>query len=208
MDPPISWLRRHVSRHRTLAGELAFELIVVFIGVTAAFALENLRQAREEASYRQRMVSALRASLDDWAGHGAEIDRQTAALIRNFDIARKRGETVPLPMYRESGGERPPTRAWDGIVATGAARALDPTLFFSLARFYTRADSFGDRYQRYNSFTELQVLPYVSDMQRFYRPSGRLKPEYAAYVDRLRDLNREMHSQVVEAAALRDSLPR
>ena len=208
MDHPSSWLRRHVARHRTLAGELAFELIVVFVGVTAAFALENFREAREEASYQQRMVSGLRASLDDWADHGAEVDRQTAALLRGFDLARRRGETAPLPVYRESGGERPPTKAWDGIVATGAARALDPALFFKLARFYSRADSFGDRYQRYNSFTETQVLPYISDTRRFYDESGRLKPEYAAYVDRLRDLNREMHSQVIEAAALRDSLPR
>jgi len=178
------------------------------VGVTAAFALENFREAREEASYRHRMVSALRASLDDWSGHGTDVDRQTAELLRNFDAARQRGEAASLPVYRESGGERPPTRAWDGIIATGAARALDPALFFRLARFYSRADSFGDRYLRYNDFTESQVLPYLADIRRFYDSAGRLKPEYAAYVDRLRDLHREMHSQVIEAATLRDSLPR
>ena len=208
VDNRTSWLRRHIARHRTLAGEFAFELIIVFVGVTAAFALQNFREARDEASYRHRMVSALRASLDDWAVHGTDIDRQTAAMLRKFDAARQRGDAAPLPIYRESGGERPPTKAWDGIVATGAARALDPALFFRLARFYSRADSFGDRYLRYNSFTESQVLPSLGDGHRFYDESGRLKPEYAAYVDRLRDLNHEMHSQVIEAAELRDSLPR
>lgn len=183
-------------------------MIIIFVGVTAAFALENYRQTREEASYRHQMVSALRASLDDWSGHGTDVDRETAAMLRNFDAARKRGEAAPLPIYRESGGERPPTRAWDGIVATGAARALDPALFFRLARFYSRADSFGDRYLRYNIFTESEVLPYVGDTERFYDQGGRLRPRYAAYVDRLRDLNREMHAQVIEAAALSNSLPR
>jgi hypothetical protein len=183
-------------------------LIVVFVGVTAAFAMENYRQNSEDMSYREQMVSALRTSLDDWAGHGKDIDRLTGRLLGDFDAATKRGERPPLPIYRESGGERPPTKAWDGIVATGAARALDPELFFQLARFYNRADSFGERYLRYNEFTETQVLPYLNDTDRFYGPNGRLKPEYAAYVDRLRDLKREQHSQVVEAAELRDTLPR
>lgn len=208
VEQRTSWLRRHGARHRTLLGEFAFELMIVFVGVTAAFALENLRQAREEAAYRHRMVAALRASLDDWTVHGGVIDRQISEMLRDFDAVRAKGEEPPLPVYRETGGERPPTKAWDGIVATGAARSLDPELFFRLARFYSRADSVGDRYQRYNNFSEERVLPYVADRDIFYDRSGSLKPEFAAYVDRLRDLNREERAIVLEAASLRDALPR
>lgn len=201
------FLRRHVARHRTLLGEFAFELIIVFVGVTAAFALENYRQAREDAQYQHAMVGELRASMGDFATHGEAIDRQITTLLSDFDEARKEGKDPLLPIYREHGGERPPTRPWDGIVATGAARSLDPKLFFRLALFYSRADSFGERYERYNMFTEERVLPYVNDPAIFY--DGRqLKPEYAAYVDRLRDLQVEMHALVVEAAQLSNSLPR
>ena len=208
MGQPSSWLGRHVARHRTRLEEFAFELIIVFVGVTGAFALENFREAREESIYRQRMVAALRASLNDWSVHGGEIDHQITEMLRNFDEARARGEEAPLPIYRETGGERPPTKAWDGIVATGAARSLDAELFFRLARFYSRADSVGDRYQRYNSFSEERVLPYVSDKSAFYDRNGKLKPEFAAYVDRLRDIHREERAIVTEAASLRDALPR
>jgi hypothetical protein len=190
-----------------LVGEFAFELFIVFVGVTAAFALENYREARQEASYRHAMVGGLRASLNDWTTHGAEIDLQITKLLRDFDESRKQGKTPPPPVYRESGGERPPTRAWDGIVATGATRSLDPTLFFRLATFYNRADSFGDRYLRYNVFTEERVLPYLGNAHTFYDDTRHLRPEYAAYVDRLRDLHREVHALVVLAAKLRDSLP-
>jgi len=154
------------------------------------------------------MVAALRASLDDWTVHGGVIDRQIREMLRDFDAARTRGEEPPLRVYRETGGERPPTKAWDGIVATGAARSLDPELFFRLARFYSRADSVGDHYQRYNNFSEERVLPYVADRDAFYDRSESLKPEFAAYVDRLRDLNREERAIVLEAASLRDALPR
>jgi hypothetical protein len=196
------------SDYRSLIGEFAFELIIVFVGVTAAFALENYRQARQEAAYRQAMLGGLRESMEDFATHGADIDRHIAILLRNFDAATKQGKMPPLPVYRESAGERPPTRAWDGIVATGATRSLDPALFFRLARFYGRAESFGDRYLRYNNFTEERVLPYVGDQRTFYDSSGHLKPEYAAYVDRLRDLGREDHAMVIEAAEIQKSLPR
>jgi hypothetical protein len=205
---PSSWLGRHVARHRTLLGEFAFELIIVFVGVTGAFALENFREAREEAAYRKRMVAALRASLDDWSLHGREINQQVTGMLRNFDEGRAKGDEPALPVYRETGGERPPTKAWDGIIATGAARSLDPDLFFRLARFYSRADSVGDRYQRYNSFSEERVLPYASDKAVFYGRDGKLKPEFAAYVDRLRDIRREEEAIVVEAGNLRDALPR
>lgn len=207
MGQGSSWLRRHVVQHRTLIGEFAFELIIVFVGVTAAFALENYRQAREDAAYQRAMVGELRASMADFATHGAGIDRHITTLLNDFDEARKQGKTPSVPIYRESGGERPPTRPWDGIVATGAARSLDPKLFFRLAVFYSRADSFGDRYLRYNTFTEDRVLPYLNDPTVFYE-GGHLKPEYSAYVDRLHDLKREMHALVVEAAELSDSLPR
>jgi hypothetical protein len=197
-----------VTRHQELLGRFAFELVIVFVGVTAAFALENAREAREEAEYQDRMVAALRASLEDWAVHGGQIDRQIGSMLRDFELARRGGQQAALPVYRESGGERPPTRAWDGIVATGAARALEPQLFFRLARFYSRADSFGDRYIRYNIFTEERVLPHAKEPKSFYQEGNRLRPEFAAYVDRLRDLQREERALVAEAAELRDALPR
>ncbi|HET9337209.1 MAG TPA: hypothetical protein VFO12_12475 [Sphingomicrobium sp.] len=197
-----------IDGHRDLIGRFAFELVIIFVGVTAAFALENAREARAETQYRVQMVDALRTSLDDWAAHGTEIERQIDALLREFNLARQQQRQPTLPVYRESGGERPPTRAWDGIVATGAARALDPKLFFRLARFHGRADSLGDRYIRYNNFSEERVLPYTSQPSAFYDEQGQLKPEYAAYVDRLRDLRREHHALIAEAAQLRDALPR
>lgn len=203
----VGQLRGWLERHRDLIGRFTFELVIIFVGVTAAFALENARQTREEAQYRVQMVSALRTSLDDWAVHGLEVDRQIDGLLNQFDLSRRRQRQPSLPVYRERGGERPPTRAWDGIVATGAARALDPQLFFQLARFHGRADSFGDRYLRYNNFSEERVLPYTNEPGVFYDMRGRLKPEYAAYLDRLRDLQRELRALIAEAAQLRDALP-
>ena len=79
-----------IDGHRDLIGRFAFELVIIFVGVTAAFALENAREARAETQYRVQMVDALRTSLDDWAAHGTEIERQIDALLREFNLARQR----------------------------------------------------------------------------------------------------------------------
>ncbi|RZJ37438.1 MAG: hypothetical protein EON87_22225 [Brevundimonas sp.] len=73
-------------------------------------------------------------------------------------------------------------------MATGAARSLKPDLFFDLALFYTRQESFGERYVRYNDFTEQWVFAAGADPAIFYDADGVLKPEFAAHIDRLRDL--------------------
>ena len=128
-----------------------------------------------------------------------------------FDAAVAASAQPALPIYRERNSERPPTRAWDGLVASGAAKALEPTLFFKFALFYTRQESFGERYRyvRYNDFTEQGVYALGSDPSVFYSPvSKRLKPEFAAYVDRLRDLEQFNVSITKQAMELRDELAR
>jgi hypothetical protein len=49
-------LRARFERNRPLIAKLVFEVVIVFIGVTAAFALESERQQRQEAAYRKQMI--------------------------------------------------------------------------------------------------------------------------------------------------------
>jgi hypothetical protein len=196
-----------VERHRPLIGKFLFDVVIVFIGVTAAFALEAARQDRQDAEYRQSMLGALGATLNDTVQHNRQFEAVIDKQLANFDAAIARGEHPKLPVYREPGSERPPTRIWDGVVSTGAAKALDPDLLYSLAILYTRLDSFGEKYIRYNDFTEQRVFPLGPDQPGVYDArSGRLKPEYAAYVDRLRDLDAFAKELDSKAAALKARL--
>jgi hypothetical protein len=185
MTPRSEWF----DRHRPLIGRFLFEIIIIFVGVTAAFALEAARQERDDAAYRNGMIAALIPTFNDFEHHSRLFQQETGSKIAAFDAALARGEQPKLPIYREPGGERPPSRAWDGIVATGVSKALPPELYYELSRFYTRQESFGERYVRYAQMTEQHVLSLGPEQRGIYDPaSGELKPEYAAYVDRLRDL--------------------
>ena len=185
----MTGLGEQLTKRRELVGKLLFEIVIIFIGVTAAFALEAARQERADAAYRNGMLAALIPTFNDLERHNLLFEQETGTKIAAFDAALARGEQPKLPIYRELGGERPPSRAWDGIVATGVSKALAPELYFELSRFYTRQESFGERYVRYAAMTEQQILTLGPEQRGIYNPtSGALKPEYAAYVDRLRDL--------------------
>lgn len=182
-------MREAFERHRSLAGKLLFEFVIIFVGVTAAFALEAARREREEAAYRNGMIAALIPTFNDLERHTRQFQNEAGTKIAAFDSALARGGQPRLPIYREPGGERPPSRAWDGIVATGVSKALPPELYYELSRFYTRQESFGERYVRYAEMTEQQILTLGPEQRGVYDPaSGKLKPQYAAFVDRLRDL--------------------
>lgn len=207
MRRAIAAIRNGGGRNRELIGKFVFELVIVFIGVTAAFALENRREQSTEAKYHAAMIAALRPTLDDLVQHNAEFDAEVLPKLAAFDAALAAGGQPVLPIFREENSERPPTRAWDGMVASGGARSIEPSLFFKLALFYTRQESFGERYVRYNEFTEQRVYGAGHDASAFYDPaSKRLKPEFAAHVDRLRDLQVFNQALTRQAIELRDEL--
>lgn len=202
----IKSLRRLLAttygEHRGLFGKFAFELVVVFIGVTAAFAIENWRQEAEEARYRSTVVVAVGQTFGSVATHGRGISRAISDKLRVFDDGVARGDQPKLPVYREPGGEGPPTQIWDGLMSTGALKALKPDMVWRLAAFYNELNSVGDRYLRYNAVTETLVFGLDPDQAEAW-VDGRLKPEFRAYVEQLRELRAANDSVIRKADRLR-----
>jgi hypothetical protein len=202
MQKRLETIRIWLRERRAIIGKLFFELLIIFVGVSAAFALEGWRQEAEDNRNRERMIAALRPTLADMIRHNRIFDAQTADKLKAFDDAIARGDQPDLPIFREQNSERPPTRIWDSVVAVGAAGSLPPELLYRLGLFYTRQDSIGERYIRYNNFTESRVYTMGADQSAAYDASGKLKPEFAAYVDRLRDLQQLNSNSTDDATKL------
>ena len=200
------WRRWFSNEPRGLLGKLLFEVAIIFIGVTAAFAVDQYRQDAGDTRYREQTIAALIPTLDDLLRHNQVFEAEVAGKLAAFDAAIARHEQPTLPYFREANSERPPTRIWDGLVATGASRALAPRLLYKLALFYTRQESNGERYVRYNDFTESRVFAMGRDQSEAWDASGRLRPEYAAWVDRLRDLRAVNTNLTNQARELRAEL--
>ena len=206
--PSAKALSEKSAPARDLFAKLLLELFVVFVGVSAAFALDDYREARVQHERREAVYHAIDRELTQMAEtHGprfqAEMTRQLAA----WDQAVARGERPLPPTFRLPGAERPPTGAWDAAVATGSIELIDPALFYELARFYNRADSTGKLYQRYSEGAQTQIWPYLMDGPRaFWGADGKPNAEVRVTLQRLRDFRQRQGELGHEALQLRTKL--
>ena len=191
-----------------LIAKIALELFVVFIGVSAAFAVENYRESRNEDKRREAVYRALDRELRQMAEtHGPVFHRELTQQLENWDRSVARGKRPLPPAFRLPLAERPPTGVWDAAVATGSIELVEPKLFYELARFYNRADSVGNLYERYAIAAQSEVWPYLSDgPEAFWDGDGKLRPAVRAHVQRLRDFRERQGHLVQEARTLRGKI--
>ena len=188
--------------------KIALELFIVFVGVSAAFAVEDYRDRRQEDDRREAVYLALDRELKQMAEtHGPALQRQMSEQLAAWDQALARGERPLPPTFRISDAERPPTGVWNAAVATGTIELIEPELMFELARFYTRAETVGDLYQRYSAAAQVDVWPHLAEgPSAFWDADGDLKFATAAHVQHLRDFRAWQGAQTRRAAEIREKL--
>ncbi len=191
-----------------LLPKIGFELFAVFAGVTAAFAVDDYRSQRDQDERRQAIYRALDRELKQMAEtHGPVFQLQMTQQLASWDQAVTKGERPLPPAFKLPGAERPPTGVWDAAVASDSIELVDPELFYELARFYNRANSVGNLYQRYASFAQADVWPFLADGPgAFWQSDGKLRPEIRAHIQRLRDFRTQQGRLGVEAQQLRKQL--
>lgn len=184
------------------------ELLVVFVGVYGAFWVEGYWQRQEDREREEAILSALTEELGNLADNGPLVRDGMGAALEAFDQELARGGT-PLPAYyREPGAETPSMSVWTATLSSGGVNLLDPDLFFDLAEFYNRVESTSERYIRYNTVTEREVLPLLSrGPDAFYDPlTGNLEPRFEVHMDQLRTLRDEVSFIVARADTLRKQI--
>ncbi len=191
-----------------LSVRLISELIIIFAGVYGAFWVERYRQDIEDRERALTILEALEAEIGGIVLEGPRVRDDMASALADFDDARSRGEVVPPAYYREPAAETPSISVWQATVSSGGVNLLDPDLFFSLAAFYNRVESFSQRYLRYNAFTETEVLPLLSgDPRAFYDAgTGGMDPAFRVHLDQLRTLRSEAAEIIAQAIVLTDSV--
>ena len=188
--------------------KIALELFVVFVGVSAAFAVDDYRERRQEQDRREVIYGALDFELRQMAEtFGPFYQRQMTAQLKAWDMAVARGERPLPPTFKLPGAHGPPTGVWDAAAATGSIELVDPEYFYELGRFYNRARTAGELYRGYAESARVHVWPFLSDgPDAFWQPDGKLKPEIRVHLQRLRDFRDRQRSLMEEARVLRAKL--
>jgi hypothetical protein len=184
-------LQEHLRTHNWLAVTLDF--VIVVLGVYVAVWVGDLQAARERRQRTDKVVAALRQDLRDTIAVEAMFDKSLETAFGAFESARQRGETPPPVFLRLSGSDIPPRSPCLGVLQTQLAELIEPALLFELCFYYDERDGTGQKFVRYATFTENEILPRMKqDPRVFYAADGKeLAPVFASHMDRLREWRRD-----------------
>lgn len=182
---------------------LSFELLVVFIGVSAAFIVDNFREKQERRNETEQIYSVLASSLNDFHAYGDTVYARMQAELQRWD-SRDTTQYARPPIYRESGGEGPPVGAWEAMLGSGGIEVIDAQLFWELAVFFNRVQSLRDRYRRYTTLTEAMLMPrlFEGNQGTFIPGTMRVLPEVGAHIELMRMYTVEHESLLEQSRVL------
>jgi hypothetical protein len=193
---------------RQRLGWLTGELLVVFIGVSAAFVVENYRDSRNQAGELHQAVAGIIGELGRYETRAQQYADAITAKITAWEEADRAGKHAIPGYYRIPGATHPPSAAWNTAVASGLARLLEPKLRTELGYFYSEFVGIHDNYDRYNQFTEREVLPraVATDPDAFYGTDGRLLPAFRVHMQLQKEFADDLRKLSAKAHELRARL--
>lgn len=161
-----------------------FELLVVFVGVYAAFALNNYRESQKAIASQIKFAESFRAEIE-YNGKYAqllkhELDSIADQLEKDIE-AGLRPPLDPIPQLRLSVGTFITRAAFN----ENHFEAIDQQFLFNISQGVVLFDDIQNQIELFHQKAREQL--YVSEPD-FYLPSGQLKPEYRWYLDDLKNL--------------------
>jgi hypothetical protein len=185
-------------------GRLAGELLVIFVGVSAAFVVDNYRDNRNQAAEFHQALSGVTAELNRHETRSREFADGISAKVKEWEEADRAGKRAIPGYYRIPGATHPPIAAWNTMMSSGLARMIEPRLRTELGYFYSEFTGIHDNYDRYNQFTEREVLPRLAaGPDAFYGPDGRIVPIFRVHMDLQQEFANDLRKLSTNAHELR-----
>jgi len=187
--------------------QLALELVVIFVGVTLAFFIENYREQVNEMEEFERALDALIFEMSHLGERGFFHSDNITAEISGWDESNQQGKQAVPGYYRLPGSPMPPTAAWQSLVASGMTRYLPPDLHLQVGYFYNEFTGIHINYLHYNEITETVIMPLsLKGPPPFYDEMGGLKPEFTIHMRLQREYASDVRQLSEKSAVLVEML--
>lgn len=174
-EPPALRSDRRRSRH---LGWLALELVVVFVGVYAAFALTEYGERRRDAERRQQLEAALVSEIRDITSRTRRVAEDLPPQLARFDSAVAAGGRPPLQPWMEP--VRVQTHMWEATLRSGGLDLFDVPTVYAISQFYNELNAGFEQLSQLREMSERMLLPNLGmSSDEFYDPeTGRLRARY------------------------------
>lgn len=171
-----------------LLGRLALELVIVFTGVYAAFALSEYEARRDAGVRRQQLQAALVREIRDITSNTRRVATTLPGQLAGFDSAVGAGARPPLQPWIEPVRMQP--HMWQATLESGALDIFDVTTVYGISQFYNDLNAGFEQLAQLRELSETVLIPELgSGSDEFYDSANRLRPKYRWYRDGLERLS-------------------
>ncbi|HEY3664088.1 MAG TPA: hypothetical protein VGL24_13120 [Chthoniobacterales bacterium] len=180
------------------------ELLLVFVGVSAAFWLNNYQEHAQKAQRRDRILASLERTLREGIASGKINAAQEEQVSREFQRVLAAGEMPPLRPYVFTTDYSPGDFA--ALLQSGGVELLDVDTLTALRNDESVIRWGLSRLQRYQKISDELIVPNLGqDPSFFYDPATRkLRKPFEMYPEALQatvqfahDLDRT-HSELLK----------
>jgi len=176
------------DKRKTLGGRLVrwtAELVLVFIGVYAAFWLNNYQKHEQEAKHRARILASLERTLREGIASGKVNAVQEERERAKFQRALDAGEMPPLRPYVFTTDYSPGDFA--ALLQSGGVQLLDVETLTALRNDESVIRWGLSKLQRYQKLSDELIVPNLAqDTSFFYDPATRkLRKPFEMYPEAL-----------------------
>ena len=170
---------------RTRVGWLVGQLFVIFLGVSAAFVVENYRETLSQREELHQALVGIITEMERYETRSVQFADAFDAATERWAAADREGRRAVPGYYRIPGAAHPPTAAWKTAVTSGIARMIEPKLRVELGYFYSEFNGIHAEprpvqriHRTGNSGPRLAGGP-----DAFYGSDGKLLPMFRVHMD-------------------------
>lgn len=199
-------ISKHVKDQNWVA--VAVDFAIVVIGVYTAVWVQGFQDRTEENRRKAQVITTMRADITDSTRVEVSFDVAITDGIARWQDDFEAGLMPPPYFFRTPGSDTPPIKTWDALLNMNVGELLPPPLVFDLAFYYSEREGVANKYLRYVTFVENDILPHMEeDSSVFYVEDGsRLKSEYISSMKRLASWAREARNNMLWGKCLDEKL--
>src|SRR5499427_3272656 len=162
-------------------GRWTAELILVFVGVYAAFWLNNYQQHREDAGRRDQILASLEQQLQEGIESGKTNRAKQEQKAAEFRRALGAGEMPPLEPFVFTTDYSPTD--WATILQSGGVQLLDVQTLMAVRNDESLIRWGLSRMARYQQLSDALIVPNLDqDISFFYDPATKkLRKRFEIY---------------------------
>jgi hypothetical protein len=195
--------KSHWTKH--LIGRLT-ELVIVFIGVYAAFALNEYQIHKQEQQRRHQILLYLEKQATTSADKLRQVTTRYDEQMNAFLTQLAKGEMPEIDPLAFASSHNANETNW--ILHGGGLELLDIATIARLKDVDTAASVSDSAFAHIQQLSDQLIVPHLGEGRSFfYDPATKqLRPEYAKYPDILKEVSRLLHDVLEKSDRLVEQL--